>query len=186
MSSTQDSGLKRRKLPIGIQTFSKLREQGCYYVDKTPMVARLAEQGGAFFLSRPRRFGKSLFLDTLAEAFAGRKELFEGLYLENHWDWSKKHPVIRVSFVEGVLRNRQELSRHIRRILQENATRLGVHLSNIEDEAGSFAELITRAAHHHGQKAVVVVDEYDKPILDHLTEPDVAKEMREGLRNLYS
>jgi hypothetical protein len=112
--------------------------------------------------------------------------LFEGLYLENHWDWSKKHPVIRVSFVEGVLRNRQELSRHIRRILQENATRLGVHLSNIEDEAGSFAELITQSANHYGQKAVVLVDEYDKPILDHLTEPEVAKDMREGLRNLYS
>jgi hypothetical protein len=186
MSLKKDPSLKPRKLPIGIQSFSKLREQDCYYVDKTPLVARLAEQGGAFFLSRPRRFGKSLFLDTLAEAFSGNKALFVGLYLENHWDWSKKHPVIRVSFAAGVLRHREELSRHIRRVLKENALQLGVELSDPEDEAGSLAELITESARRFGQRAVVLVDEYDKPILDHLTEPDVAKEMREGLRNLYS
>ncbi|MEJ5269189.1 MAG: AAA family ATPase [Hydrogenophilus sp.] len=70
--------LGRRKLPIGIQTFAKIRNEGYYYVDKTPLVALLAESGGAYFLSRPRRFGKSLFLDTVAEAFAGNRLLFEG------------------------------------------------------------------------------------------------------------
>jgi hypothetical protein len=174
------------KLPIGIQTFREIRTEGYYYVDKTPLVKKLADGGKYYFLSRPRRFGKSLFLDTLAEAFSGQQDLFEGLYLENHWDWSKKHPVIRISFAAGILQNRFEFSRHVRRILQENATRLGVSLSNIEDEAGSLAELITQAAVRHGQRAVVLVDEYDKPILDHLTEPELAKEMREGLRNLYS
>ena len=70
--------MTRRKLPIGIQTFARIRDEGYYYVDKTPLIARLAEGGGAYFLSRPRRFGKTLFLDTLAEAFAGNRVLFEG------------------------------------------------------------------------------------------------------------
>jgi hypothetical protein len=74
----------RKKLPIGIQTFAKIRQEHCYYVDKTPFVAKLAREGGYYFLSRPRRFGKSLFLDTLAEAFAGNRALFTGLYLEDH------------------------------------------------------------------------------------------------------
>jgi hypothetical protein len=176
----------RRKLPIGIQTFAKIRQENCYYVDKTPFVARLAEDGGYYFLSRPRRFGKSLFLDTLAEAFAGNHALFTGLYLENHWDWEKRHPVIRISFAEGQLQSRAELERSIRRQLRENAQRLAVPVTDPEDVTGSFAELISRAAEAHGQRSVVLVDEYDKPILDNLTDPDTARAMREGLRNLYS
>ncbi|NCC85465.1 MAG: hypothetical protein EOM03_15255, partial [Clostridia bacterium] len=99
----------RKKLPIGIQSFAKIREDDYYYVDKTPFVARLADGGSYYFLSRPRRFGKSLFLDTLAEAFAGNRELFRGLYLEHHWDWTKIHPVIRISFAEGRLESREAL-----------------------------------------------------------------------------
>ncbi|MBZ4686236.1 MAG: hypothetical protein JG774_1981, partial [Desulfomicrobiaceae bacterium] len=127
----------RRKLPIGIQTFAKIRQENCYYVDKTPFVARLAEDGGYYFLSRPRRFGKSLFLDTLAEAFAGNHALFTGLYLENHWDWEKRHPVIRISFAEGQLQSRAELERSIRRQLRENAQRLAVPVTDPEDVTGS-------------------------------------------------
>jgi len=79
-----------KKLPIGIQSFEKMRTHDFYYVDKTPFVAKLVEEGsGWYFLSRPRRFGKSLFLDTLRQAFLGKKELFEGLYLENNWDWER-------------------------------------------------------------------------------------------------
>ena len=196
--------MTRRKLPIGIQTFAKLREQGCYYVDKTPLIAKLAEGGKAFFLSRPRRFGKSLFLDTLAEAFAGNRAFFAGgetaialgaepkaadrsrLYLADHWDWDKRHPVIRLSFAEGRLERREQLERSIRRQLRENAEGLGVALIDPEDIAGSFAELISDAAARYGQRSVVLVDEYDKPILDNLTEPEIARAMREGLGNLYS
>ncbi|NCD27002.1 MAG: hypothetical protein EOL86_15635, partial [Deltaproteobacteria bacterium] len=90
--------MTRKKLPIGIQSFAKIREDDYYYVDKTPFVARLANGGSYYFLSRPRRFGKSLFLDTLGEAFAGNRALFEGLYLENHWNWDTEHPVVRISF----------------------------------------------------------------------------------------
>ncbi|MFN3957826.1 MAG: AAA family ATPase [Tepidimonas ignava] len=194
----------RRKLPIGIQTFAKIRGEGCYYVDKTPLIARLAEQGSFYFLSRPRRFGKSLLIDTIAEAFAGQRALFEGgeaavalgvdpavanrprLFLAEHWDWSQRHPVVRLSFAGGRLEQRSDLERSIRRQLRDNAHRLGVTLSDPDDVAGSFDELITRAAEAHGQQAVVLVDEYDKPILDNLEAPEVARAMREGLRNLYS
>jgi hypothetical protein len=196
--------MTRRKLPIGIQTFARIRDEGYYYVDKTPLIARLAEGGGAYFLSRPRRFGKTLLLDTLAEAFAGNRVLFEGgdaavrlgadpkaaersrLYLADHWDWEKRHPVIRISFVEGRCERRDELDRAIRRQLRMNAERLGVTLTEPEDIVGSFGELIDRAANRHNARAVVLVDEYDKPILDNLTEPDVARQMREALRSLYS
>ncbi|MFN3957583.1 MAG: AAA family ATPase [Tepidimonas ignava] len=194
----------RRKLPIGIQTFAKIRGEGCYYVDKTPLIARLAEQGSFYFLSRPRRFGKSLLIDTIAEAFAGQRALFEGgeaavalgvdpavanrprLFLADHWDWGRHHPVIRLSFAGGRLEQRSDLERSIRRQLRDNAHRLGVALSDPDDVAGSFDELITRAAEANGQQAVVLVDEYDKPILDNLEAPEVARAMREGLRNLYS
>lgn len=188
----------RRKLPIGIQTLRDIREGGYYYVDKTPLIARLVDSGKHYFLSRPRRFGKSLLLDTIACAFEGRRELFdahdgadgtaprERLYLAEHWDWDKPHPVIRLSFAEGRLERRDDLGRHIRRQLREQAQRLGVTLEDPDNIPGSFAELITRAAEAYARQAVVLVDEYDKPILDNLEAPDIARAMREGLRNLYS
>ncbi|HNI97787.1 MAG TPA: AAA family ATPase, partial [Leptospiraceae bacterium] len=80
-----------KKLPLGIQTFSKLAEGSHYYVDKTEYIRKLADIGTYFFLSRPRRFGKSSFLDTLKEAYEGNENLFKGLYLEKNWDWSKKY-----------------------------------------------------------------------------------------------
>ncbi len=90
--------MQRRQLPIGIQSFRTLRENGCYYVDKTALIHRLATQGRHYFLSRPRRFGKSLLLDTPRELFAGNEALFRGLAIHDRWDWSGKHPVIRLSF----------------------------------------------------------------------------------------
>ena len=90
-----------RRLPIGIQTFRELRAEGCHYVDKTPYVERMVREGKHYFLSRPRRFGKSLFLDTLKEFFAGSEELFAGLYIHHRHDWSQRHPVVRLSFGGG-------------------------------------------------------------------------------------
>ncbi|MCX7742881.1 MAG: ATP-binding protein [Tepidimonas sp.] len=195
----------RRKLPIGIQTFAKIRDGGCYYVDKTPLIARLAEQGGYYLLCRPRRFGKSLLIDTIAQAFAGHRALFEGggaavalgvdaavadrprLYLAEHWDWGRRHPVIRLSFAEGRISKPDQLEANIHHQLDLNARALGVELPNAShDPSIRFHELITRAAAAHGQQAVVLVDEYDQPILDNLEAPEVARAMREGLRNLYS
>ena len=113
--------LPRKKLPIGIQTFREIREDGCYYVDKTGMAVDLVQTGKAYFLSRPRRFGKSLLIDTLAELFAGSRALFQGLHAEQHWDWSQTHPVIRISFGKGVLASREALDIRIRLLLIDNS-----------------------------------------------------------------
>jgi hypothetical protein len=176
----------RRKLPIGIQTFAKIREEDYYYVDKTPYALRLIESGTHYFLSRPRRFGKSLFLDTLAELFAGNEPLFRGLYIHDRWDWSVRYPVVRLSFAEGRLETRAELDQRIRSLLAHNARTLGVEVPLDADIAETFICLIEGAHARYGQRVVVLVDEYDKPILDNLTTPEVARAMREGLRNLYS
>ncbi|MBD1401895.1 AAA family ATPase, partial [Pelovirga terrestris] len=86
------------KLPIGIQTFSEIREEGYAYVDKTPLIHRLVTEGKYYFLSRPRRFGKSLLVSTLQDLFEGRRELFKGLDIEDKWDWETTYPVIKISF----------------------------------------------------------------------------------------
>src|SRR5690606_16606072 len=178
--------LPRKKLPIGIQTFREIREEDFYYVDKTPHALRLIGEGKYYFLSRPRRFGKSLFIDTLAELFAGNEALFRGLYCHDKWNWSVKYPVIRISFAEGVMESRAELDARIRGNLRINAAQL-----DVADEAGlavpdAFIALIHAAEKKYGQRVVVLVDEYDKPILDNLTRPELAQQMRDGLRDLYS
>lgn len=178
--------LMKKKLPIGIQTFSEIISEGHYYVDKTPFAHRLIEEGKYYFLSRPRRFGKSLFLDTLKELFEANQKYFKGLYIEDKWDWTTPHPVIHISFGGGVLQSRAELDRRIRDILRVNGQRLGIGCPDVEDVTGCFGELIRRAHADSGRRTVILVDEYDKPILDNITDSQTALTMREGLRNLYS
>ena len=177
--------MTRRSLPIGIQTLRKIREGDCYYVDKTGFALRLIAEGTHYFLSRPRRFGKSLFLDTLAELFAGNEALFRGLEAEHRWDWSRRYPVIRLSFGGGVVRQPAEIEVKIREQLAINQEALGISCEQ-PSLAGCFAELIRKAHAASGERVVVLVDEYDKPILDNITAPATAREMRDGLRNLYS
>ena len=177
---------QRKKLPIGIQTFAEIRQEGHYYVDKTPYVLRLVDEGKYYFLSRPRRFGKSLLIDTIAELFEGKRTLFEGLHAQEHWDWSRTYPVIRISFGKGVLLSSAALEQRIRLLLQDNYVRLGLEMPEAQDISGLFALLVRSAHESTGQRVVVLVDEYDKPILDNITEPEVARQMRDGLRNLYS
>ncbi|NLQ07934.1 ATP-binding protein [Cylindrospermopsis raciborskii LB2897] len=174
-----------KNLPLGINTLDKLRGSNCVYVDKTRFALKLIKQPGAFFLSRPRRFGKSLFVDTLKEIFEGNEKLFEGLYIHDKWDWSRKFPVIKIDFADGVLKNREELDRRILDLLRKNAERLGVSYES-NDIPGKFGTLIGEAVAKYGARAVVLVDEYDKPILDNIDNPNIAAEMREGLKNLYS
>ncbi|MDR0702740.1 MAG: ATP-binding protein [Azoarcus sp.] len=179
--------MTRKKLPIGIQTFAKIREDDYYYVDKTPYALQLIEEGSCYFLSRPRRFGKSLFLDMLAELFQGNEPLFRGLDCHDKWDWPVKYPVIRISFAGGVLRSPRQLEERIRWQLQNNAAALGLDAPpetwGVPD---AFSTLIQRAEAAFGQRAVILVDEYDKPILDNLADAALAREMRDGLRDLYS
>ncbi|MBK1703565.1 ATP-binding protein [Halochromatium glycolicum] len=174
-----------QRLPIGIQTFREIREGDYCYVDKTAAAQALAEQGKAYFLSRPRRFGKSLFVDTLKELFEGNAALFRGLHIHPHWDWGQRHPVILLDFAAGVVQSRAELDEAIHERLRANQQRLDVRCEN-RSIAGGFSELIQRAHDHHGQRVVVLIDEYDKPILDNIEHPERAAALRDGLKNLYS
>ena len=176
--------MTRRRLPIGIQTFRKIREGGFYYVDKTAFARQLIEEGTHYFLSRPRRFGKSLFLDTLKELFEGNEPLFRGLAIHPDWDWSKRHPVVRLSFGSGDFRT-DGLAEVAEARLEEIEEDLGV--AGRPGLASERFRRLLRALHREtGERVVVLVDEYDKPILDALREPEVARRNRDFLRGLYS
>lgn len=175
--------MDRKVLPIGIQSFRKIRTDNYYYVDKTSHVLRLAQGGTYYFLSRPRRFGKSLLVDTLAELFSGSKELFEGLYCYDRWDWETVYPVIRFSFSARTL-SVDWLDQRIGELLADNEQRLGLPAGS-GTAAGRFTALIRNAAEKYGQQVVVLVDEYDKPILDSIADADVARAVRDRLSSLY-
>lgn len=177
--------LPRKKLPIGIQTFATIREGDYYYVDKTPFALQLIAQGNHYFLSRPRRFGKSLFLDTLKALFEGHQALFTGLYAEQHWDWETKYPVIRLSFGGGVVKSQAELHELVGQQLAKREAEINA-FSGYQGLGRRLQDLIQNLQAHTGQKVVVLIDEYDKPILDNLLVPDLAREMRDSLRDLYS
>jgi hypothetical protein len=176
--------MNRKKLPIGIQTFSEIRTGNYYYVDKTQFFWELTQEK-YFFLSRPRRFGKSLLIDTLSELFAGNQSLFEGLWIYDKWNWEVKYPVIRLSFGGGVIESRTDLETKIQELLNQAQKNLKIQCTE-SSKRGCFAELIRTAHEKTGQRVVILVDEYDKPILDNLTNLQQAHEIRDGLRNLYS
>ena len=177
--------MNKRKLPIGIQTFREIREEGCYYVDKTPCLRRLVDEGKHYLLARPRRFGKSLLLDTLKELFEGNEPLFEGLDIHCHWDWSVRHPVVRFDFGGGDFKESGCLHKEVM-----------AQLTAIEDEAAVEGRCDTAPARFHhllqalhrqaGQRVVVLVDDYDKPILDAWDQPEAARANRDYLLGLYS
>lgn len=174
-------------LPIGINSLQTLIEHGMTYVDKTSFAYELARLPGRYFLSRPCRFGKSLFLDTLKELVEGNEALFLDLAIHERWDWSRRYPVILLDFAGGVIESRAALDRRIERLLHENAERLGVSCDwSGNDIPGCFGDLIRAVRQARGERVVILVDEYDKPILDNIDRPEQAAEVREGLKNLYS
>ncbi len=175
-----------KKLPIGIQTFSKIIEENCYYVDKTHFALKLIQGGGYYFLSRPRRFGKSLFLDTLAEIFLGNKELFKGLYIYDKYDF-KPHPVIRISFGSGDYSlDESQTVDEIKRILKRNQREHKIECEDKDNYKSCFEELIIELYEKYKTNVVILIDEYDKPILDNITNKDKAKRARDILKNFYS
>lgn len=175
-----------KKLPIGISTFQKIIEEEYLYVDKTDIALDLIEQGGGYyFLSRPRRFGKSLFLDTLRTIFEGKKELFEGLYIYDKYNFTP-HPVINIHFNSGEFKTTEGFKQRLYEILRFNQRELGVTCDNDLSIGGCFEELIYQAYKKYNQKVVILIDEYDKPILDNIENTDIARERREELKNFYS
>ena len=175
----------KRRLPIGIQTFREIREEGHYYVDKTGFALRLVSEGKHFFLSRPRRFGKSLFLDTLKELFEGSRELFAGLEADGGWNWSLRHPVVRLSFGRGNYAEPGYLRANLMAQLDSIDRQAGLK-SRYPSGPDRFAFLLERLHLRNQQRVAVLVDEYDKPILDTLEDPSIARSNRDYLRGLYS
>ncbi len=174
-----------KKLPIGIQTFQKIRKDDYVYVDKTGIAVELINRYQYVFLSRPRRFGKSLFVDTLRNLFEGKKELFTGLAAENSHDWSKTYPVIKIAFSGGNFRSMERFLNNISMVLRKNEQRLGVTCTTSSPDT-FFSELIQNTAQKFGQPVVILIDEYDKPILDNIDQPEMAALAREELKALYS
>ena len=172
-----------KKLPVGIQTFKEIIKGNYVYIDKTKEVLELIKNYKYVFLSRPRRFGKSLLLDTIKEVFEGNKEIFKGLYICDKYDF-EKYPVIKIAFSGNL--NKEELINDITINLKRNQERLDVEYNNINDYAINFSELIKNTYQKYKKRVVVLIDEYDKPILDNIDKPEIAKECREILRRLYS
>jgi hypothetical protein len=175
-----------KKLPLGIQNFPEIRTENYVYIDKTPLALKLADSGKYYFLSRPRRFGKSLFLDTLKCLFEGKKELFKGLFVYDKWDWDKTYPVIKISFGGDVCQSSAHLEKTIAGLLQKNEKDNGVTAAN-KETIGNYFKFLIEACHDKYQMPVVVlVDEYDKPILDNITNEQTALSVRNTLRGFYS
>ncbi len=178
-----------RKYPVGIQDFSEIRTGGYIYVDKTHYVYKLVNESKFYFLSRPRRFGKSLFISTLDYIFRGHQELFEGLYIHQKWDWTQTNPIIKVSF-SNISHKEKGLHQAIDDSLDETAKKYDIELQ-ANFNSGKFKELIEKLSIQYG-KVVVLIDEYDKPIIDYLgaddAEAGIAKaiENRDILKSFYS
>ncbi|GGG03294.1 MULTISPECIES: ATP-binding protein [Cysteiniphilum] len=176
-----------KTLPIGISGFEKIIADECLYVDKTKHIYNLLQQGGGYyFLSRPRRFGKSLLIDTLKQAFLGNKQLFTGLFLEHHWNWDVKHPVIHFNFGSSSSFNSME------RFFADVHETLDIFAKTYEitliqtDYGAKFGELIRRLHEKTRLRVVILIDEYDKPILDHIDDKAQARLMRDILGGLYA
>ena len=177
--------MTRRRLPIGIRTFRELCERGCYYVDKTAYIRRLLDRGTHYFLSRPRRFGKSLFLDTVKELFEGNEPLFRGLHIHGGWDWSVRHPVLRLSFDSGNFKDPARVQASLTEQLATVERSIGI-VPDYSTVSERFRFLLEALHLQAGRTVVVLVDDYDKPILDALDVPDVAKSNRDFLLGVYS
>ncbi|MBP5156909.1 MAG: AAA family ATPase [Treponema sp.] len=175
---------QKRNLPIGIQTFEDIRTMGCVYVDKTAFVAKLAGAGKPYFLSRPRRFGKSLFLSTLRSYFEGRKDLFEGLAVsrtETEW---KQYPVLYFDFTGKNYASACDLKASLDDILSGYEAIYGKNTPS-DDVEIRFRNLIKAAHDKTGSQVVVLVDEYDKPLLQNVTNEALEAEIRAVLKGFY-
>ena len=172
-------------MPIGVQDFVKIREQNYLYVDKTGKLLELIEQGERYFLSRPRRFGKSLMLSTLDAMFSGRAELFYGLTAER-WVMAQSHnpsPVLRFDISSLKLTASGTIEQALIEMIERAARKNKVELHS-QSMTGKLIDLIEEIS-YKGQ-VVMLVDEYDKPILDNLADIKKANEMREVLRSFYT
>lgn len=174
------------RYPIGKQDFASLREGGFAYVDKTGYIPLLLEGANYYFLSRPRRFGKSLFVSTLENFFLGRRELFAGLAIDKYekWDW-QPYPVIHMDFAESNYTEAGYLEAAISHILTKHEIKYGISTEGAMNINERFARLISGLYDKYSQKVVVLVDEYEKPVIDNISNKALRESIRETLRGFY-
>ena len=174
-----------KKLPISVQTFKKIREGNFVYVDKTELIYALAKDGGSYFLARPRRFGKSLLVNTFKELFLGNEKLFQGLWIHDKWDWSQTFPVIHLSF-DAMSYEALGLDNAISYAVKKWAEHYQVQLL-ADDYKTQFEELLTKLYEKKG-KIVLLIDEYDKPIIDYLEKSELpqARKNQKIMKGFYS
>ncbi|QEC72197.1 AAA family ATPase [Arachidicoccus ginsenosidivorans] len=171
-----------QQYPIGLQSFQEIREGGYLYIDKTEIIHKIVSTDLYYFLSRPRRFGKSLLVDTIEELFKGRKELFEGLWIYDKWDWAQTSPVIHFDFSKLPYKE-EGLSKAITYGLNKVAKKYSVILTGNSIKV-QFQELIESLSTMGN--VVILIDEYDKPIIDFLEEPELADANRSIMKDFYS
>ena len=173
-------------LPIGQQYFKSIRKGNAVYVDKTQYIYELCSPlDKGYFLSRPRRFGKSLTLDTISELFSGNRDLFEGLWIEDKWDWSVTFPIIRLSL--DAIGHKDGLKQALISALNKKASAFGLSLEGTTP-GQAFQEFIEGVAAKTGKQVVVLIDEYDKPIVEHIDPYNLEKanEQRDTLKEFFS
>lgn len=172
-------------LPIGIQEFEKIITHGLTYIDKTQLIYQLATRYDPYFLSRPRRFGKSLLVSTLDALFSGRRDLFKGLWIDkSDWDWIQ-HPIIRLDMSSVNNQTPEMLERALIHALNKIAAEYSLHVSG-ETSADVLSDLIEQMALTSDKKVVVLIDEYDKPLIDHVDDLSLAEKNRRILRQFFT
>ena len=174
-----------KRLPVGIQTFSNIIEGDMLYIDKTEYIWNMIHLSKYIFLSRPRRFGKSLLVSTLHAYFEGRKALFKGLFIESVEKEWVQYPVLRFSMASGKHMEKDQLERYLLFMLAENERRFGITSDSIDPNV-RLRNLITSIYEKTGKKVVILIDEYDAPLLDVVHEDKTLPVLRNVMRNFYS
>ncbi|MFM7458210.1 MAG: AAA family ATPase, partial [bacterium] len=175
-----------KKLPIGIQSFQDIIEKGFLYVDKTKYINNLLVSGkGAYFLSRPRRFGKSLLVSTLEAIFKNKRHLFKGLWLDSSEYVWEEFPVIKFDMSAVEKSTSEKLYSGLRSVLMTHAINEGINLDENKGASLLFQELIQALAKKYNQQVVILIDEYDDPIIKHINDPEMANKNREVLQDFY-
>ncbi|KLO24966.1 ATP-binding protein [Marinitoga sp. 1155] len=170
-----------KKLPIGIQDYKEIITENYTYVDKTKYIYKMLNEGKFYFLSRPRRFGKSLTISTLYYLFKGEKELFKDTYIYDKWEF-KEYPIIRINILDVATDNEERFKKSLTKIIKEEGMRNNIEITE-EDYKFAFNELIIKLGQK--EKVVILVDEYEKPILDNINNKEKAERYREILRDFY-
>jgi hypothetical protein len=174
-----------KKLGIGISDFKELIKGNYIYVDKTEYIYKLINSGKYYFLSRPRRFGKSLLLSTIEYLFRGERELYKGMYIEDKWNWEEKYPVVRIDFGDTQVRSTEELEKELKAIIIEVGKVYG-YKYNEEYTINRNLRLLTEKIYEESKKRIIIlIDEYDKPILDNIEKKEEAEKIREVLKGFY-